>query len=233
MAFTQPKPESAKCPDCGADVEIWSDEATGTCPSCSKTVIRTETQSCVDYCKYAKECLGGDKFKQYGMMKAAMRKPALIAAVEKYFGADRKPIEHAKKAVSYAESLLALEREADPNLVIAAAALYHIGVRDAAAHGDPSGTRSPEKEVSAAARAILTDLGYPEGFMREVCDIVSRHTRPPDEESLHVRLVHDADLLVVSERQRLKSGADLVGELLASFRTNSGRAVAVREARRS
>ena len=74
MAFSQPKIEMTPCPDCGADVEIWSDEATGQCPKCSRTVIRTATQSCVDWCRYAKECLGEDKFKKYGQMKTALTK---------------------------------------------------------------------------------------------------------------------------------------------------------------
>jgi ribosomal protein S27E len=50
-AFSQPKIEVVPCPDCGTDVEVWSDEATGQCPSCSRTVIRTATQSCVDWCR--------------------------------------------------------------------------------------------------------------------------------------------------------------------------------------
>jgi hypothetical protein len=92
MSFTQPKPEIARCSGCGSEVEIWSDEATGVCPGCSGTVFRSETQSCVDYCKYARECLGADKYKQYGEMKTAMRKPALLAAMEEYFGPDARRI---------------------------------------------------------------------------------------------------------------------------------------------
>ena len=231
LSFTQPKPEATKCPDCGSEVEIWSDEATGTCPSCSKIVIRSETQSCVDYCKYAKECLGDDKYKQYGRMKAAMRKPALIAAMEGYFGADRKRIEHARQVVAYAESILALEKEADPNLVIAAAALHDIGIKNAEAKHGSSDARYQEEEGPPVARAILSELGYPEGFIREVCDIVGHHHHPRVEETLHFRILYDADLLVNSDKQRMKSGAAGLSEtFLSAFLTRAGREIAIKTA---
>ncbi len=77
LVFMQPKPDMIPCVACGADTEIWSDEAEGKCPSCGATVVRYASQSCVDWCKHAKECLGEDKYKKYGEMKAAMRKHAV------------------------------------------------------------------------------------------------------------------------------------------------------------
>lgn len=226
MTFTQPKPEMVACPDCGAEVEIWSDEATGTCPQCTRTVIRNETQSCVDYCKYARECLGDDKFKQYGEMKAAMRKPALLSAMADYFGDDRKRIEHARKVVAYAESILAAERDADANVVIAAAALHDIGIKNAEAKHGSAAARYQEAEGPPVARAILVELGYPEGFIREVCDIVGHHHHPRETETLNFRILHDADLLVNSEKERLRQGpGQLPDTLLTAFLTATGRNV--------
>ncbi|MDP6490267.1 MAG: phosphohydrolase [Kiritimatiellia bacterium] len=68
--FTQPKIELLECPDCRQDVEIWSDETTGKCSSCGKTVSRTSTPACMDWCAHAEECLGEEKYKQYLKMKA-------------------------------------------------------------------------------------------------------------------------------------------------------------------
>lgn len=233
MTFTQPKPELVKCPGCGAEVEIWSDEATGACEKCSKTVIRNETQSCVDYCKYARECLGGDKFKQYGDMKAAMRKPALLAAMEKYFGNDHRRIEHARKVVAYAESILASAPEADTNLVLAAAALHDIGIKNAEAKYDSNDARYQELEGPPVARTLLTELGYPEGFIKEVCDIIGHHHHPRESETLHFKILYDADLLVNSEPERMKRGPSGLSEgLLGAFMTKAGREIAIRSADR-
>jgi len=61
----KPKPEYVKCPDCGSDIEIWSDEFKGECPNCKKKVFKEEAPSCIEWCRHAKECVGGDKYEKY------------------------------------------------------------------------------------------------------------------------------------------------------------------------
>jgi predicted amidophosphoribosyltransferase len=63
--FKQPQPENIKCPFCGADVEIWTDEAEALCPKCRKTTTREEGQSCLDWCKYARECVGDEIYNRF------------------------------------------------------------------------------------------------------------------------------------------------------------------------
>ena len=53
--FLRPKPEYIKCPNCGGDVEIWTDEDKGECTSCGLKVSR-EMQTCLDWCEYADKC---------------------------------------------------------------------------------------------------------------------------------------------------------------------------------
>lgn len=61
----QPKPEYIPCPNCGEEVEIWSDELKVTCPGCKKEVSRERKSSCIEWCKYAKECVGEEKFQDW------------------------------------------------------------------------------------------------------------------------------------------------------------------------
>ncbi len=63
--FIQPKPETIKCPLCGEEAEIWTDEIKTTCPKCKKTIFREQGQSCLDWCKYAKECVGETIYKKW------------------------------------------------------------------------------------------------------------------------------------------------------------------------
>lgn len=63
--FKQPHPESVKCPKCASDVEIWTDEYDAVCPKCKSRVTRQSGQSCLDWCKYAKECLGNKAYDEY------------------------------------------------------------------------------------------------------------------------------------------------------------------------
>ncbi|GEM_PF-1726241 len=72
MAFAQPKIELVRCPSCGNDAELWTDEADGTCTQCGKVVCRTTTQSCLDWCKYARECLGEEGHQKYQEMVDGM-----------------------------------------------------------------------------------------------------------------------------------------------------------------
>ncbi len=66
----KPFPENIRCA-CGKYAEIWSDETETKCPSCGKTVNRKMTQSCLDWCKMAKDCVGTDKYGRYKKQKEA------------------------------------------------------------------------------------------------------------------------------------------------------------------
>ena len=72
--FSQPQPEYIKCPHCAQEVEIWTDEVKATCPKCKSVVMREEGQSCLDWCKYAKECVGDQIYNKYMKNKTLMLK---------------------------------------------------------------------------------------------------------------------------------------------------------------
>jgi len=235
LVFMQPKPDTIPCVACGADTEIWSDEAEGKCPSCGATVVRYASQSCVDWCKHARECLGEDKYKQYGQMKAAMRKHALVNAMTQAMtqamaqqpGAQAERIERAKKVAGYAEMILAEEPAADPNVVFAAAVLLVVGEADAQAD-QTSAPPDPDKSTCPSpVPEILRTLGYADDFIAEVCGIVVGDNRLRDR--INFQVVRDAALLADSEEQRIRAAAaPLDTALLASFLTGSARRFAER-----
>lgn len=231
-SFRQPKLDLFKCPDCGAQVEIWSDEATRPCPACGRAVFRTGMQSCLEWCKRAKECVGEQKYKQYGEMKAALRKQALIRAMEDYFGQDARRIRHAKAVVAYAERILSETEGADPNVVIAAAALHDTGIRNAEEKYGSAAPEYQETEGPPVARVILMGLGYEEKFIQEVCDIIAHHHSPRSEETINFEALYDADLLVNLEETRRETEtrpAQTPPNFSTSFRTPAGRRIAVQE----
>ena len=61
--FKAPEPVSVKCELCSAETEIWSDEGSVKCPGCGKTIFRNTGQSCLDWCKHARECVGEEVYK--------------------------------------------------------------------------------------------------------------------------------------------------------------------------
>lgn len=207
LGFVQPKPEMFRCPSCGREVEIWSDEAMASCPVCSKTVFRPGMQSCLDWCKHAKECVGEEKLNQYTKMKGLLRKKALSSAMEGYFGSDAKRIKHAKRTAEYAEMILTAEADADPNVVLAAAILHDIGIKNAEAKHGSADASYQEEEGPPVARDILKKLDYSEDFIRDVCDIVAHHHHPRPVETANFKVLYDADQLVNAE----ESGMDISG----------------------
>ncbi len=53
-----------KCPGCGADVEIFSDEIKIRCQKCRQLVYREKMPSCIDWCASARQCLGEERWRQ-------------------------------------------------------------------------------------------------------------------------------------------------------------------------
>ena len=53
-----------KCPNCGAEVEIFSDEASVRCQKCGQKVYSDMTASCIEWCAMARECLGEERWRQ-------------------------------------------------------------------------------------------------------------------------------------------------------------------------
>ena len=70
--FKQPHPEDIKCPHCGEETEIWTDEFEVKCQKCKKIIKREGGQNCLDWCKSAKECVGEETYKDY--LKAKKRR---------------------------------------------------------------------------------------------------------------------------------------------------------------
>ena len=63
-AVREPIPECMDCPDCGSEVEIWTDELRATCPNCGTRVLREQQPSCLDWCASARQCLGEERRQQ-------------------------------------------------------------------------------------------------------------------------------------------------------------------------
>ena len=51
------------CPNCGRQIEIFSIFPTATC-ECG-FVAYNETQSCVKWCAFARECVGAELYEKY------------------------------------------------------------------------------------------------------------------------------------------------------------------------
>lgn len=58
-----PTLEIRKCPQCGEEVELFSSDLKVSCGRCG-FVIYNDIQSCVQWCKYARECVGEETYRK-------------------------------------------------------------------------------------------------------------------------------------------------------------------------
>jgi len=61
-SFKNPLPESIQCISCGNEIEIWSDEMKVRCRKCGTINYKDRNLTCVEWCKFAKECLGPELY---------------------------------------------------------------------------------------------------------------------------------------------------------------------------
>jgi predicted RNA-binding Zn-ribbon protein involved in translation (DUF1610 family) len=51
-----------KCPQCGGEVEVFSTDTSVPCSNCG-FVVYNDALSCVQWCRYAKECVGEEMYR--------------------------------------------------------------------------------------------------------------------------------------------------------------------------
>ncbi|MDD4859367.1 MAG: hypothetical protein PHR56_04100 [Dehalococcoidales bacterium] len=68
--------EVFKCTNCGADVEIFSDESRARCQKCGTRIFREKMPSCIEWCASARQCLGEERWKQLMEFKEEIQKEA-------------------------------------------------------------------------------------------------------------------------------------------------------------
>ena len=225
-SIRQPQPEFIKCPFCAYEVEIWTDEIKAICPKCKKTVLRDAQASCLEWCKYAKECVGDDTYNKFMQNRTGVFKNELLKELENYFGKDTKRINHAKKVMGYAEELLKCEK-ADLHIVIPASILHDVGIKIAEEKYGSAAGNLQEKEGPEIARKMLLKVGFNKEAIEEICEIIAHHHTPGKINTQNFKVLYDADWLVnlkdevdANDKTKLKQMMDKV------FLTNTGKKLA-------
>ena len=151
---------------------------------------------------------------------------ALMGAMESYFGADAKRINHARRVTEYAERLMEKEN-GDRVIVLGAAVLHYIGIHQAERkHGSSSG-KYQEIEGPPIARDILVKLGFQPAQVDEICDIVAHHHSPGKVNTLNFKIVYDADWLVnLKDEYDIQDRKKLATIISRVFLTETGKALA-------
>lgn len=222
----QPKPELFDCPNCGAEVEIWTDELKRTCPRCKTVVLRYQDQSCLEWCKLAPTCVGQEAYDNFMQNRALMMKDKLMHDVELLFGDDKKRIDHAKKVMGYAQEILKHE-EGDWHILMPVSILHDVGIKVAEEKYGSAAGHLQEREGPGVARKLLLKLGMRIEDIEEICEIIAHHHSPGIIKTNNFRILYDADLLANMEEEMADKDASEIEKLIEkSFLTLTGKTLA-------
>lgn len=218
-----------ECSGCGAEVEFFKDDSRRRCRNCGQLVANPKLNlGCAMWCEHAKDCLGYDPKEKLGLSDPAQESlvDRLIAEMKKVFGSDQKRITHALTVLENAQSILKKEG-GDPKVVVAAAVLHDIGIREAERkHGSNAG-RFQEMEGPAIARPIMENLKLDPDTVDHVEKIIANHHSAKDIDTREFRILWDADWLVnLPEEFPDKKGEELSRFISKVFKTETGKEMA-------
>lgn len=218
----------ARCPQCGSEVEFFKDDAMRRCKNCGHRFLNPGMDfGCASYCKYAEQCIGNLP-PELISQKEDLFKDRVAIEMKRYFGQDFKRIGHATRIARYAERIGKAE-QASLAVVLTAAYLHDIGIKEAERKYQSTAARYQEEEGPPIAKEILKGLGANEELVQEVCDIIGHHHHPRDEETINFRSVFDADLIANLEEGQKKAPLEpgkLDQMIDRAFLTESGRSLA-------
>jgi HD superfamily phosphohydrolase YqeK len=216
------------CPECGHPMEFFKDDATRRCGNCRKKIVNPKMDfGCAAYCKFAEQCLGTLP-EEFVAKRDDLLKDRVAVAMKRYFGTDFKRIGHAGKVARYAEQI-GKQEKANLAVVLCAAYLHDIGIKNAEEKYNSSAAQYQELEGPPVARELMEELGAKEALVDEVCDMIGHHHHPGKDESLNFKVLYDADMLtnmVECEGRKGVENAEFMAKLDRLFLTPSGNALA-------
>jgi hypothetical protein len=181
----QPKPEIFECPSCGEEVEIWTDEIRGTCSNCGRVMFREGAMSCLEWCKFAQDCVGEETYDRYMKNRAVGLRRRLLETMQKHWDQDTDRLQQAEAVLSWSQEILK-EEKADWHIVIPASILQTAD----------DGTGSAGFQ---AAQEVLVRSGLVGEDLEKIRRIIERN---PSANGAEFDVVHDARLLARSQGQR-------------------------------
>jgi HD superfamily phosphodiesterase len=219
-----------KCPKCGNDVEFFKDDAARKCRKCGHKFLNPNMNfGCASYCKYAEQCIGTLP-PELLAQKEDLLKDRVAIEMKRYFKQDFKRIGHASHVARYAEHLWK-EEGGDMAVILSAAYLHDIGIKEAERKYNSSAAEYQEMEGPPVAREILERLTSKKEMIEEVCDIIGHHHHPRSRETTNFKVLYDADMITNMEENQKEHplGADKLKDLInKSYLTKAGQELALK-----
>ncbi len=218
-----------QCPECEHPMEFFKDDATRRCANCNKKIVNPKMDfGCASYCQFAEQCLGTLP-EEFIAKKEDLLKDRVAVEMRKYFGTDLKRINHAVRVAGFAQEIGKKEK-ANLAVVLCAAYLHDIGIKNAEKKYNSSAPQYQEIEGPPVVRMILEKLGAKQELINEVCDITGHHHHPRKNETLNFKCLYDADMITNmadTYKEKDMNADELKSKFERILMTESGRKLAI------
>lgn len=216
------------CPKCGYGVEFMKYDVKRKC-RCGHEIVNPKINfGCAEWCPFGDTCIESLPEEMKVKTKEEKRnrlRERVAQEMRRYFGDDKKRIDHALKVAKYAEDILKIEG-GDPLIVLISAYLHDIGTKRAGEKYKNSSSDFDEKEGAEIAREILVKMNIQRTFIDEICDIISHHHHPREKESLNFQILYEADLIVNFEEGNFENKEIFNEKIDKEFKTQTGKRIA-------
>jgi HD superfamily phosphodiesterase len=150
----------------------------------------------------------------------------LLDEMKKYFGSDQRRINHSVKVLGFADRINKFEH-GDERIVVAAAILHDIGIKNAEKKYGSSAGSYQEIEGPPVAEEILLRNEFDVEEISHVCKIIANHHSAKDIDTVEFRIIWDADRIVNIPDEIELADHKKIGKLIEmTFKTESGKRIA-------
>lgn len=211
-----------RCPSCGAPVEFWKDDSKRTCKCGHRFLNPKRDLGCLEYCKYAEECM--PEMFQGENLKALYRDRLLVAAKIALKPEDTR-LERSQEIAELAEEIMD-EEGGQPKVVFAATILGDL-VLNSQPSGGQTAASAQGDSPSALIRKVLADLGTEKEVIAQVCQIIEHRINRTSSEDVNHKIVSDALILAdLIERKPLLGKAAIERLVESKIQSETGKRLA-------
>lgn len=116
--------------------------------------------------------------------------------IVEYFGDDNRRIEHALRVLHHSDSIMENHGSCDPDVVIACALLHDVGIKVSEEKLGYNNGKTQEEYGPPIAEELLSSIGFPDGKIGIVKDIIGNHHSPSRYDYAELEVLKKADRIV-------------------------------------
>jgi len=201
------------CPNCGYEVEIFSDELRVTCPACGEPIYQEQIPSCIDWCPGARECVGPERWAELQREREELERLQAVTGPTEVLKNEHRLIERLLDLLEGAAERLKGGEEISPRALEGALGFIRT-FADRCHHGKEEDSLFPLLEERGVAReggplgVLLREHEEGRGLVRGLAAAVGRYR--DGDPKVRERIAEDAQGYIRLLRKHIRKEDDVL-----------------------